>query len=680
MAKPTDEQANPATAVAENGMAVLRLLASQRPRELFTGFQKQLLGQISQAMGQAEPRRRAILERVYRALSAMPNQLLQDIYHYLHSALDQFANNCLVSSDAALRANVSSESTPLENKSLSLVSPELSEEQALITSLRQRADSRYQELLWALNKQMAQISGGSAYPDGNPLAPVRFCLALRHGLDKAGVELPVKKIIYRLFDDAVLAQLEPFYQQMSDGLKVVGITAEQHFDVVKAPLHQDDPRQPPIHNSQNEFISDQPAFSTPEPLTSVPPAVDHSGDNLLQQLTTLLGNGQMVLHESHRHTIEIVDGVMAEFSRNSRLGTEVKALFSLLHMPLLKVALVDPEQFQQMNHPARQLLVDMVEAATDWLQGEQREVAVFHHIRGAVERLLRNTSVDSNAFAEERDNLRQQISQLHRKKRQQARRSGDRKYRSGARNEARGESVAAALRRRIGKQALPEAISELLHGHWTDYLKSLAIELGSECHQNSRWQDALSVVDDLLWGLQINPQNRKESQRWRQNYLWLEAVLASGLDHLSLDSGQCQRLLSAVRGEYRGLLESRRAVERASADVTPLPDKPLQEPQAQESDSAMSAEQWREKLSDIELDSWLNFASGRREQLVWRNLRTLQFEFRDPDSGKSSIRTGDDLARLLAEQTATLEPAGETAETQQTRSAKVVRGVNYIAK
>ncbi|MGS2722927.1 DUF1631 family protein [Porticoccus sp. GXU_MW_L64] len=656
MAKSPDEQAKPANAVAENGMAVLRLLASQRPRELFTGFQKQLLSQISQALGQTEPRRRAILEKVYRALSTMPNQLLQDIYHYLHSALDQFANHCLVSSDAALRANADP-----DNTSLSLVSPELLEEQALITSLRQRADSRYQGLLWPLSRQMAQVSGGSANLDGNPLAPVRFCLALRHGLDKAGVELPVKKIIYRLFDDAVLAQLEPFYQQLSDGLKVVGIVPEQHFDVVKAPLHQPQP-----------LPTSSPPLSAPQAVASPPPAVDHSGDNLLHQLTALLGNGQVVLHESHRHTIEVVDGVMAEFSRNSRLSAEVKALFSLLHMPLLKVALADPQQFQQMHHPARQLLVDMVEAATDWLQGEQRELAVFHHIRGAVERLLRNTSVDNNAFAEERDNFRQQVSALHRRKRQQARRQAS--AQSSARS--RGESVATALRRRIGKQALPEAISELLYGHWTDYLKSLAIELGRECHQNSRWQDALSVVDDLLWGLQINPDNRSESQRWRQNYLWLEAVLASGLDHLSLDSGQCQRLLSAVRGEYSGLLESRRAPTKASADVTPL-----SEPQEkQRAAVTINTQQWLEKLPEIELHSWLNFASGRREQLVWRNLRTLQFEFRDPQSGKSSIRTGDDLARLLAEQTATLEQVADDTNDQQNSSDPVVRGINYIAK
>ncbi|MCV6605510.1 MAG: DUF1631 domain-containing protein [Porticoccaceae bacterium] len=668
MTEHTDQQANPTA--AENGMAVLRLLASQRPRELFTDFQKQLLRQISQAMGQAEPRRRAILEKVYRALSARPNQLLQDIYHYLHSALDQFSNNNLVSSDEALRLG----------NSLSLLSPELLEEQALITSLRQRADSRYRELLWPLSKQMAQISGASAYPDCNPLAPVRLCLALRHGLDKAGVDLPVKKIIYRLFDEGVLAQLEPFYQQLADGLQVVGISPDTHFEVVKALSH---PEPQPYRETQpyQQPQYQQPITEAPPQQSAAPQPVDHSADNLLHQLTALLGNGQVVLHESHRHTIEVVDQVMVEFSRNNRLGTEVKALFSLLHMPLLKVALMDPEQFQSMNHPARQLLVEMVEAATDWLQGEHREVAVFQHIRGTVERLLRNTAVDNTAFAEERDSFRQQISQLHRKKRQQARRNGSRK--------SRGESVATALRRRIGKQDLPEAISELLYGHWTDYLKSLATELGSECHRNSRWQDGLSVVDDLLWGLQIDPQNRNESQRWRQNYLWLEAVLASGLDHLSLDSGQCQRLLSAVRGEYGSLLDTSRLQKSASAEVAALPEK--RQPESQQTAAEpMDTQQWLEKLELIDIDSWLCFASGRREQLVWRNLRTRQFEFRDPDSGKASIRTGEDLARLLAEQTATLEAAPDEAATSQKNvdapekpqqmAAGSVRGISYIAK
>ena len=706
MAKQPDEQANPKNAAAENGMAVLRLLASQRPRELLTGFQRQLLRQISQAMGQAEPRRRAILEGVYRALSAQPNQLLQDIYHYLHSTLDQFAHSRLPSSEAALRGDAC-----FDNEGLSLLSPELLEEQALITTLRQRADSRYQELLWPLGKQMAQISGSSAYPDCNPLAPVRLCLALRHGLDKAGVTLPVKKIIYRLFDDAVLTQLEAFYQQLVDGLNVVGIAPQHHFEVVRAPIYQESSayREP----SANEAATNNQPVADIQPPPH-PPTIEeqivasHDSGALLQQLTALLGNGQVVLHESHRHTIEVVDQVMEEFSHNSRLSTEVKALFSLLHMPLLKVALLDPEQFQQRNHPARQLLVEMVEAATDWLHGENREVAVFHHIRATVERLLRNTVVDSTAFAEERDLFGQQIAQLHRKKRQQAKR------RSGGKPQAksRAESVAAALRRRIGNNPLPDAISELLYGHWTDYLKSLATELGSECHRNSRWQDALSVVDDLLWGLQIDPQNRSESQRWRQNYLWLEAVLASGLDHLSLDSGQCQQLLSAVRGEYSQLLESRRVAAPTSAEVTPLPEK-SEEPAKESSESTnMSAEQWLAILPDVDIDSWLCFASGRREQLVWRNLRTQQFEFRDPDSGKASIRTGADLARLLADETATLdgvqklakasgdpEPADyqptdsvprdslprdslprESAAPKKSDSGPAIRGISYIAK
>ena len=616
--------------LAGDGLTVVQLLMSQRPRELLAEFRQQLLHELA---GKGESADRPELGRCYReaysALYSDHNRLVQDVLHYLNDTLSKFINGTLESGEAAFRGG----------SSLSLMGAAQLEEQALITALRQRTDGHYQALLWPLCKRLACLGNGVADPELNPLAPLRFCLALRYGLNRAGIDAAVKRDIYRGFERLFLARLGEFYQQLNDGLAAVGINPDTRFNVVKA-------------GSQTaaavEPGTGQPALES-EPAISSATGVDvdemeQGTDTLLKQLSQLLGRGgHLELHESHRQTIEQVDSVLREFSHNTRLGGEVKAVLSLLHMPLLKVALADPEFFCRPEHPARQLLVHMVEAATDWLQGEEREFGVFQQIRDVVERLLRNPGVRVNHFAEELLSFRGHVRQLQLKARQRARHS------IGTRQ--RMDSVTTGLRHRIGDQQLPEAIDHLLNCHWRDYLRELMDDMGEDCHRNSRWQDALSAVDDLLWGLQISPDNRHECKRWRQNYLWLEAVLASGLDHLKINSGQCQQILASVRQVFQPLLEQQR---QPPAAVRSLQQRPIVE-QSPSVLGQMTERQWLEQMQRIPSGTWFRFASGRREQLVWRNLRTMQFQFCESAGGKSVMRTGDDMARLLAEGTVQLE-------------------------
>lgn len=586
---------------------------------------------------------------------------------------------------------------------LSLVEDEVMEEEVAITAIRQRSEARYRELLWKLNRQFAMLTAVREFGvEHNPIAPGGFCLALRKVMPHFTEAVCVKTATYKLFEQRVVNRLEAMYQHINRRLNDLGFVPSRTYNVVKARDNANLGRRGDNRGQRRRFIapSDRSGaaykqqllaglrggqFSQPQygaedagysqddlyqALDKVqelewrqsrqqnvalptsdglqPRDIAQVTEMLLHRLTELLTPGdQAQLDESDMRTIDLV-GMLFEYILNDdQLPDAVKALLSYLHTPLLKLAFTDRGFFQQAEHPARVLLNRLAEAGTKWVKADGKsEYGVYERMRESVERLLRDADKEARPFAEELLSLNAFLKRLELKIELMEKRAAEQAQGEDRRNEIN-RRVHRELNYRIGNRHLPSAILMFLLQPWTDYLCLLLLRFGEE---SDEWHDALDLVDDLLWGLQISG-NADEKQRWRQHYPWIESMVQRGFAAIGYEEGSRRKMTSAIHHVYKLQLqdqEVRSAPEAVRSRLVRLAERRAGVQAEQESVLTPEEQQHLELLGQLPFGTWFEFESGRREKLVWYNLRTQQFLFVDQSGHRSGMRTGQDIARLMS--------------------------------
>ncbi|UTW44482.1 DUF1631 family protein [bacterium SCSIO 12696] len=123
-----------------------------------------------------------------------------------------------------------------QEATLALIEEEDLEERVTLTTIKQRAEGRFRDALWALNQRISVLNDGIPVDEQlNPLAPGRFCLALRDSLRQIDISVGTRLEVYRVFDRLVMDRLGRIYQQANDELAQLHVLPNLRHSVVKAP-------------------------------------------------------------------------------------------------------------------------------------------------------------------------------------------------------------------------------------------------------------------------------------------------------------------------------------------------------------------------------------------------------------------------------------------------------------
>ncbi len=689
--QPSDGPANKGPGdkgLKNKALALVNQVTRERASELIQGFFDELSDELLE-FSQA-----ATDDHVYQYFYARAKlirsreQLTNTFLYQLEQPLADFGSERF-SDDTALKGDA---------EDLSLVDEESMEEGVIITATSQRARSRYRELLWKLDRQFGLLAGVDVDKlEQNPFAPEQFCLALRKVLHHVTDATMVKKATYKLFEQEVINHLDKLYQELNRGLSDLGFVPGKAYGVVKARdvaggsgergWNRIIDREQTAGRSGEEYkrqllsglrgeSGQYPAESGRYTEADLNRALDKiqelewqrsrevqlpvmgSGgvqpvdiaavtEKLLHKLTQLLATGEDAqLHKVDMQTIDLV-GMLFEYILNDKqLPDMVKAMLSHLHTPLLKLAFVDRSFFQQSEHPARVLLNRLAQAGTRWVKADGgSEYGVYERIQQCVEHLLKNGGNSVRPFTEELMSFNTFLKRLELKIEMMEKRATEEAKGEDLRNQVN-RRVHRELSYRIGSRELPSAVLMFLLQPWTDYLCQLLLRSSEE---SDDWRQALDLVDDLLWGLQISG-NADEKHRWRQHYPWIETKIRQGFEAIGYEEGSRRKMLSAINHVYKSQLQDQ--------DLRPAPEAvrsrliKLAERRAgvqAEGNRKLSGDEQQNlaSLGDLPFGTWFEFDSGRREKLVWYNLRTQQFLFTDQAGHRSSMRTGQDIARLM---------------------------------
>ena len=222
-----------------------------------------------------------------------------------------------------------------------------------------------------------------------------------------------------------------------------------------------------------------------------------------------------------------------------------------------------------------------------------------------------------------------------------------------ATEKARGEERLREVKQRINKEIhqridqkdVPTAILLFLLQPWSDYMAFVLLRYGDE---SESWDNALTLVDNLLWGLELSDSD-SERLRWKKHYPWMQEIIQKGFDLIGYDTGKAVKLKRSIDRLYK-LREKNVEPEQAAGEVRDKLVKLAEEKAGEKVDVDSMCEkelEILEKLKLMEFGTWFEHRDGRREKVAWYNAKTLHFLFVDQAGKRSGMKTGEELVHAM---------------------------------
>jgi hypothetical protein len=348
-------------------------------------------------------------------------------------------------------------------------------------------------------------------------------------------------------------------------------------------------------------------------------------------------------------------GMLFEYMLNDPVLPNVaKALLSHLHTPYLKVALIDRRLLVDSRHPARQLLDQMVEAGSLWVEEGNPSRGIFPVMQQVVDRVLQEFTDNVGLF----DEL---LSFFEEKMREQQRRTDTTEQRT--QEAARGREKLSLAKQRaareiqtlVSRHPVPPPVGAFLSQTWLDHLTFILLR-DPEHDQGSAWRRAGAVMEQLV--ALFDPRATAQARHARL------ATLPKLRDDIATTAQRLGRFSSANVAALLALLDSPQDWKVRSqgqdetppresfafAAGTPVPqittaatlDEELTEPERQ----------MVERLRRLRFGTWFEFTGApgsppRRIKLSWMSPLTATCMFVDRAGMQAEIKGLRDLAQEI---------------------------------
>lgn len=451
------------------------------------------------------------------------------------------------------------------------------ERAAAIQTMLDRVLSREGFALGQLGLRFQALLDQALDEPRNPLGPEALCGYFLDAGRSLGVGPKVKLILLKLFERYVLRDLDLLYGEANQLLAAGGVLPElkaaprrraedrrladrcvpdclaagaetdadsagqAYFASLQALLAPVRGRVAPRLQSQAaaQPISTADLLRLLSHLQNYVPATGEPDDfHLGQQLEQLLlrvsvrSGSRRRISSADEDLINLV-GLLFDFIQaDANLPVNLRALIGRLHIPLLKVALLDKGLFSRANHPARRLLNEIAAAAIGWEadpQGPRDSLQL--RVERIVQRLLNDFNEDPRLFAELLEDFLAFNQDERRRNELLEQRTRDAEEGRARTLQAR-QQVQQALNLRLHGRVLPQVVVQMLVQSWSQVLLLAWLKQGEA---GSAWLDGLQTMDDLLASIAPH-QGEQARQRLLQQVPGLLKALREGLASVALDS------------------------------------------------------------------------------------------------------------------------------------------------
>ncbi|RLJ19638.1 DUF1631 domain-containing protein [bacterium endosymbiont of Escarpia laminata] len=521
---------------------------------------------------------------------------------------------------------------------MSLLGEDELEDSLAITNMISKSENRYSRELYALGQRFAQLTGDTneVSEQHNPLAPGVICNAFQEAMRNVEVDLPVKLVIYKLFDKQVMHYIGGLYDELNLVLGKAGVIPKLTPQVRRNPVSpavsrarreaQTDGRVGEVADEGSDLQTE--IFETLQQLLNLRRGVAPAGGpavpgrmplgtggvpvsvplvetiellsalSSLQQSNTVMvslndgeegnlrtrlasdlrmleeGGTYRALGEADNDTIDVISMLFEFILDDHSLPDAMKALLSRLQIPMLKVAIIDKTFFSKKVHPARRLLNNLAQAAIGWSDGGDRSSdSLFGVMENIVKRVLTDFDDDPAIFKALNDDFNEWWEREQRGA-DVAEQRTNQVTRGKEQLRAAKAAVTDELNKRLQFQKqLPEAVISLLRDGWKDVLLLNYLRQGPESEE---WKESLEIVDKLLWS--VAPKKEyAERQELLRNIPELLRNLRERLNAISFDQHKMARLFKELQNCHIACLRGK----SLSAGVDTVTDLHISFPDSQ---------------------------------------------------------------------------------------------------
>ncbi len=265
---------------------------------------------------------------------------------------------------------------------------------------------------------------------------------------------------------------------------------------------------------------------------------------------------------SDKAVIEIVALIFQSILAEERIPPSVRVWFARLQMPVLRIALAEPEFFETLQHPARQLIdrmgacvlgFDATNIGGSALEGEiRRVVQLIEQYPDTGRRAFELASTEFQAFLSQYltgSDATQRVVSVAQQVEQK---------------ETMSVRYTIELRRMLEDMPVPDGIREFLFKVWTEVLAVAAVRHGA---QHADTQALRQSASDLVWAASAKPSRSERSQVIQQLPRLLQN-LRDGMTLTGMEAAQQEAHLKAIGDTLADAFQSKTpAIPRSRIDA-----------------------------------------------------------------------------------------------------------------
>ncbi len=519
-----------------------------------------------------------------------------------------------------------------------------SEEDQAIADMVCRARTEFSQLLLHLDRRIGFLMHDVDLKQWqNPLCPEAVCAAFRGTADQLDTGLEIRLLIFKLFYQHVVSNLDQLYKEVNQQLVKMGVmpdikdssrgdvgTADRPLPAVDQATHQ-----PPVgHDSVTSLPTapSQPVTSRPN-VTSQPP-----------------GGHSQTAGRSENVAIDVVAMLFDYILDDKSIAPPMRALLGRLQIPLIKVALLDREFFSKKAHPARRLLNTLAAIAMGWDAEQGHDDPSYRKVESAVQTVVDEFESDISLFI----TLLADLQSFHDAQEAEARIRAERSVKLMQRQERLESAKSITMKEiepRTGNLQALEFVREFVNTHWKNLLVMTCARQGKG---SDAWKQMVGTMDELIWS--VKPKHTDaDQQRLAAIQVRLLNELRAGMERLSLPAAERDAFLARLVEAHRRARTGGEALEqttetRARAAIDDQSAADDGEPEAPRSANG-SHEPSVRKIRQLGVGTWVGFQGSNGEttlaKLSWISPINDTYLFTDREGLEIGTYTCEELAQLL---------------------------------
>ena len=216
---------------------------------------------------------------------------------FLQNITNQF--DSFINGAAAPEQNINS----IDADTLSLIKNDDFEESLLVTSMSKKVSERCMEALYGIEQRLALINSGKKPGANSPLAPSMIAHSFYTALSSSSFSLQIKTILYMLFEEFVMRELDELYIAINQLFIKAGVLPNLKYSTAQAK----------VASSQNSKSSGNPLQQ--EPTAEKPSHAQQQSRSAADFSLPAASIDSVMTNNSAQHSIEANQSAIEESTR-----------------------------------------------------------------------------------------------------------------------------------------------------------------------------------------------------------------------------------------------------------------------------------------------------------------------------------------------------------------------------